>query len=735
MTRVWLSAAMAATIGASLGGQRAPEQPPTFRTATSLVTVDAVVVDGEGRHVTDLTREDFEVFEGGKSQQLRQVVYVPLTPAGLTSAPMPPVAEPGPESASGPVPPPASAKRLGPDPSLARARDSARLIAVVVDDLGLSFESTAAVRRALSRFVDDQVQPRDMVAILRTGAGVGALQQFTDDKRLLHAAVDRVRWSIISRAGISSFAPVVPPGATGASGNGGSGTAGTPEGRDDRTIEGLRNSMLATGSLGALEYVVRGVERLPGRKSVVFVSEGFSLIDRQSREWSAFTRVMDRANRAGVVVYTMDARGLATARLNAEDNPQPAAPRAGPSGPGSVSLAAAAQASVLEPMAARDNYLRDSQEALVYMAEQTGGFAILNTNDLNRGFGRVLSDLQGYYLLGFESSAPFQRSWDGGRIRIRVKRPGLRVRARQGFFGPAQPERSTETAPGDPLVVAALSPFSTGALDVRLTALFGHDAKSGSYVRALFFIDPTGVSFEDLPDGRHGARLTFLLITVGDNGQIVSQFRRELDLMLSEDEYRAAKQRGILYNARIPMKTPGGFQVRAAVRDERSSVIGSGSQFFEIPEVGKKKVALSGVVMQGTSAVKEAGVAVDSAEPSLAPATIEDAVFSEPGIRIFRPGSDAVYTCEIYDGVADAESNLSTFATLLRDGRTVYQTHESPVRARQKSNALRVVPVAGRLSLGRNMPRGAYTLRVTVSQARGGKVQRQASQWVDFEVR
>jgi hypothetical protein len=437
---------------------------------------------------------------------------------------------------------------------------------------------------------------------------------------------------------------------------------------------------------------------------------------------------MDRANRAGVVVYTMDARGLAAGGLNAEDNPQPP--------PDVPFQAGRAQSTVvLESLGQRQGYLLDSQQALTYMAEQTGGFAIVNNNDLTGGFARVLGDLRGYYLLGFEVSGSAHRSWDAGRIKIRVKRPGLRVRARQGLFGPADLERSTEAATGDPLVLAALSPFSSGALDVRLTALFGHDAKTGSYVRALFFIDSTAVSFEDLGDGRRGAHLTFLLLTVGDNGQVLSQFRRELELKLTDEEYRAARQRGILYNARIPMKTPGGYQVRAAVRDERSSAIGSGSQFFEIPDVGKKKVALSGVVMQGTAASKEAAVAGDSAEPSLAPVTIEDGVFSEPGIRIFRPGSDAVYTCEIYDGVGDASTNLSTFATLLRDGRTVYQSQASPVTSRQKPGAMRVVPVAGKLSLGRNMPRGAYTLRVTVSQARGGKVERQASQWVDFEVR
>jgi VWFA-related protein len=746
----WLTLAGLAAAGVSISAQRtSPPEPPTFRTGTSLVTVDAVVLDRDGQHVTDLTLDDFEVVRAGKRQPLRQVVYVPLTGGGAllpTASSMSSVAPAGPgggdtmtPTVSAPVSTPAPTRRLGPDPLASRARTSSRLIAIVVDDLGLSFESTAYVRRALSSFVDEQVQASDTVAILRTGAGVGALQQFTSDKRLLHAAIDRVRWTILSRSGVSAFSPVVPPNAMGGTGNGGSGTA---EASKEDTMEGLRTTMLASGSLAALEYVVRGVEQLPGRKSVVFVSEGFRLLHRpegyatqgNSRVWKAFTRVMDRANRAGVVVYTMDARGLQTTGLTAEDDPQPVPPPPGGAG-GGGGLDVAAQKAILEGQAERHSFLFDSQEALVYMAEQTGGFAILNNNDLARGFGRVLNDLRGYYLLGFESSETKGSAWEAGDIRIRVKRPGLRVRARQGLFGPADPERATDAAPGDPLVMAALSPFVAGALDVRLTALFAHDAKDGSYVRSMFYVDPGGVRFDESVAGRHVAQLTLLLMMVGDNGQIVSQFRRTVDLDLSAEELAQVRQRGILYHARMPLKASGGFQVRAAVRDEKSGQLGSGSQFFEAPLVGKQRLALSGIVMQGEQPKAPFAPSTEGTEAGLAPADSDDALFSEPGIRIFRPGADAVYSCEIYDGATDQALGLATYATLLRDGREVFRSRAAPVARRTSKSALQVVPVAGRLSLGPKMPRGPYTLRVTVAQSRVGKVVRQASQWVEFEVR
>src|SRR4029079_8918845 len=83
-----------------------------------------------------------------------------------------------------------------------------RTIALVVDDLTLSYESTYYVRRALKKFVDEQLQDGDLVAIIRTGAGIGALQQFTTDRRQLYAAIERVRWNPIGAGNVGAFAPL-----------------------------------------------------------------------------------------------------------------------------------------------------------------------------------------------------------------------------------------------------------------------------------------------------------------------------------------------------------------------------------------------------------------------------------------------------------------------------------------------------------------------------------------------
>src|SRR4029078_13665370 len=145
-------------------------------------------------------------------------------------------------------------------------------------------------------------------------AGAGTRQKFTTNRRLLCAAIDSVRFSLQSRKGVAAFAAITP----------GSSTALV--GAVGQDIDELRAEMNTAGRPGALECVLRGIEALPGRKSVVFVSEGFDLGIRDakiSRTWSAFTRVMDRAHRARVVVYTMDARGLQTSLGTAADAVDP----------------------------------------------------------------------------------------------------------------------------------------------------------------------------------------------------------------------------------------------------------------------------------------------------------------------------------------------------------------------------------------------------------------------------
>ncbi|MDQ3918133.1 MAG: VWA domain-containing protein, partial [Acidobacteriota bacterium] len=332
--------------------------------------VDAVVTDKGGRHVKDLRAEDFEILEDGRPQQITNFSYVPPEPPppAQTTAPMAPAQ--GERRADAP---PATPVRLRPE-------QVRRTIVLVTDDLGLSADSLTRVRQALRTYVDEQMQPGDLVALVRTGSGVGALQGFTADRQQLYAAIERVRWSP-SNSGINALAPIFLPPFT------------IPADRDGpREDLGLRRDLFAVGTLNALSQVISGMGRLPGRKSLVLFSEGFPLatrergeralrLDPRDRVADAIERLADAANRASVVFYSIDPRGAATTYLTAGDDLATVMLNEGPPG-------------VRRRLANRGHDFADSQESLNYLAQSTGGLFI-SSNDLPQAVRRALGDEQG----------------------------------------------------------------------------------------------------------------------------------------------------------------------------------------------------------------------------------------------------------------------------------------------------------------------------------------------------
>src|SRR3984893_10724600 len=391
---------MASAFSQTQNSQPAPAQEsadmPLLRVTVNLVQVDAVVTDSKGNQITNLTADDFVLLQDGKPQKITHFSYI------STAAATPSIASPRVTAVKGmPAAPPI---KLRPD-------QIRRTVAMVVDDLGLSFESMAQIRSALKKFVDQQMQPGDLVAIIRTGAGMGALQQFTSDKSQLYAAIERVKYNPLGRGGVGSFAPV-------------GGEAGGPAG-----MNSFRDEYFTRGTIGALNFVIAGLKEMPGRKAVVLLSDSIRLFDEQGLNdviLESMRHLTDAANRASVVIYGIDARGLPTLSLTAEDNPKGQRNLTGPG------LARIQQERHTE-------YFR-SQDGLNYLAQETGGLFVHDTNDIAGGMRKVLDDQRGYYLVGYTpDDATFQELKDKTRkyhkLSLKVRKPGLSIRTRTGFFG------------------------------------------------------------------------------------------------------------------------------------------------------------------------------------------------------------------------------------------------------------------------------------------------------------
>jgi len=652
MPLVWAFVAGIALAPGAAGQTPAAAPPPqdsqVLRVSVDLVQIDATVTDARGRHVTDLTADDFEVLQDGRPQKLSTFAFVTA------------------ES------PEAGESRAARSPGAPAPGQAQRTLAIVVDDLGLSIGTVARVRTALRRFIDEQIRPGDLVAILRTGTGIGALQGFTTDRRALHAAADRVRYNFRSRT-MSVQAPNSP--------------------------EAFLDEVFTAGTLGAVHHVVRGMAELPGRKSLVLVSDGFSLRDgdaRFGRLLSAVGTVVDAANRASVVVHTMHASGLSAEGYGASEH--------------------------------RPNYTRSrgvvraAQEGLGVLAEDTGGLFIRDQNDLNDGLARVLEDARGYYLLGY---VPDRESFSATKPRfhaltVRVKRPGLRVRSRRGFVAP--PGGAPVTAPGDRMLHALLSPFAGGGIRLRLSSFFGVVEKTGPVMQSYMHVDVRDLTFDEGPDGTRTAQIETLAMSFGDNGEPADRDERRYTVTLAPDRYQRALERGFVYALRMPVKQPGPYQLRIALRDVKSDRIGSASTFVEVPDIRKGHLTLSGVLVQGVPAA--GGVA--GAEPEQDPnATV--------AVRSFRGGSVVSYVCYVYNARRGerGQTRLESEVRLLRDGVEVFRgaARAGPASADNPDE----IVAAGVLQLGARTRPGSYLLEITVTD-RLAKRGARATQTIDFEV-
>jgi VWFA-related protein len=602
-----------------------------------------------------------------------------------------------------------------------RPEDVRRTIALVVDDLGLSFQSTHFVRRALKQFVDQQMQPGDLVAIIRTSGGIGALQQFTSDKRQLYAAIDHIKWYPGGRSEVGAFAPIGPPTP---------GRFGADIDAKNKELEEFRSDLFSVGTLGAISYVVRGLSDLPGRKSILLISDGFKIMDRDplghtsrnGRTLQRLQQLIDETSRASVVIHTINASGLqALSSMRAEDSMADTNSSSGARTPDQVEQA----------LRDRSNDARDLQSGLDYLADETGGMAIHNSNDLASGIKKII-DEKGYYLIGYR---PDQTTFDprtGRRtfhhLSLKVLRAGkFDVRMRNGFYGAVSDDRSTAASAGarEQLLHALISPFGSAGVPIRLTSLFANDAKAGSFMRSLLHVDGSALTFTDEPDDWHQAQFDVVAVTIGEDGNIVDEVSRVDRLRVHGEAYQRVLKAGFVYMLTVPIKKPGAYQLRVALRDQASERVGSSSQFVDVPDMKKHRLELSGILLGSQTPNDQAQSGLSNLDPT-----------NSAAVRQFRQGETLRYSFVIYNPHLDpatGQPQLQTQVRVFRDGQPVFTGRAQRFTLNNPPDISRLA-AASAIQLGADMSPGEYVLQVIVSDLLAGDKYATASQWVDFKI-
>jgi len=701
MTRMthMLRLAVAATVVTALAMTPAAQQPaaPPFRTETALVTVDAVVVDDRGRPVTGLTQADFEVLDAGVPQT---VEFFQATGDRRPPGPSTASREGSPRAGSG-VPSRVST-------NIGAQAAATRTFVLLFDDLHLTREQGERARQALVRFVQQELAEGDLVSLVVPGSALrwharlpegrdelleiasglqGRFQPEPSFERItdyeayrIHvfqdeAVADMVdrRWKNYRQLGREPTNLATDRGFQPQERGSNVGVI-----KQDLAIRAadVYSRLMARNrvTLGAMRSMVQGLEAVRGRKSVLLLSAG--LIEDQ--EQVDQRHVLDAARRANVAVYFVDVRGLETG-------------------------SAFNTAQFGSPLDTRDVGFANAQVELEVqgsenLAIDSGGFSIRNANDLDAALGRISRELSSYYLLGFQ---PTTTGAPGAfrPLTVRVKRPGLTVRARKGYYvGGVAPGRTAASLGADALQQVTESPYDLDTIPLRVaTYAFGSTTPGKAQVslaveadlRAFAFAPQAG-KLTDVLELRVAATHLESSTVERYDGQVEMTF--PAGTRFGEDAWHGEVRDFTL--------APGRYQARIAVRDRNSGRIGAVTHAFDVPAADGFRVT--------TPIVTDT---VDAA-PSGASRTPRPVLVAR---REFPAGARVYYQFSVL-GATPGARVLAGHEVRNAAGEVVKQLAPEPIRPASDGSLSRLAGLAMQ-----GLPAGAYELRLRIVDEPAGR--------------
>jgi VWFA-related protein len=536
--------------------------PPSFESGTQRVVLDVVAHDKKGRTVRDLRPEELEVLEEGKPQTIVGFRFVERAPAPDAPAP------------EAPVPPAAGPPR------------HPTLVTLVFD--ALDQEGRAFARNAALDLLKVGDRPDLLFSVFYVGNRLQLLQQFTTDRQALAAAVDRAT-SVLDPRGVvpgkettdrvtaaaNTTADRAQATSDAAAGGGGA-AAGAAAGQASvdaamanmelRAVEmaqSLERSQRGNASLFALFALARQQQRLAGRKAIVYFSEGLEVPNQLE---PLYRSVVSEANRANLSVYSVDARGLLTttgneaARRDLKKSMETVRRQVQSRGGRAVT-----REDVLAGEVAEDAITQNVQGMLGALSESTGGRLIANSNDVGTGLERLMSDMAGYYEITYD---PRLASFDGAfrRISVKVKRSGVSVQAREGYFA-LPPGEGTIDFPWElPLLQALRS--SPPPHDFETHAVAYHFGPERGEVRQTLVaeIPLDGLAFEG-HGGTRRAHFSVLAVVRDARGVVRQHFSQDTPVEVPEKNLEALRHGNVVFTRSFTLP-PGRYGLELAVLDQ-----------------------------------------------------------------------------------------------------------------------------------------------------------------------
>ena len=642
------------------------------RVSTELVQTDVMVFDKDGKFVSGLKPEQFELLVEGQPQPITFFESVVTGSRNETAA----LRAAGSRKPSQPVV----------EDSKEPVSERGRTILFFVNDLMLEPGSLARTHTTITNFIDRMMGPNDQVAITSASGQIGFLQQLTNNPIVLRAALHRLNF--VPGAATDGERPYMSPYAAYLIGE-----------RNDKQLFDyfvqqtvkenllppeiaeplvtrraqtiLRGSDAAVKtSLSSLVNLLGSTSKVSGRKLVFFISDGFV----PNFTGSDFTMMMSRAtgaaNRSSVVIYTLDARGLSTdASIDASSR------GFDPYG-------------ILQSrMGAERTFM---QEPLHALAADTGGRALLNSNDLTGGIAKALDETSRYYLLAWRPTNDAQRASNFSKIKVTIAgRPELKVQLRRGYLGPP-PEKNSAQAQAAPVQVEStdvLGVTETSTEELHAALALGYKQTSGPNMQLTSAVQLNAHS-RDNSSGKIDANV--LGAVFDSKGKAVGSFKQRIEVPRTPPQ--TPLYATVNHQVDVP---PGLYQVRilAYERGLGTRNLTSTMEWIDIPKVKAGSFAISSLY------VGEIG---------------ESAAATPVGVnasRRFARNSRMRFTAFIYN--ASTPPQLSAQIKVLHGNKAVIAPPEVKISTEKLTNFTNI-PYTGEFPLS-SLPPGNYELQVTIT--------------------
>jgi VWFA-related protein len=492
-----------------------------------------------------------------------------------------------------------------------------RKIVFFVDDLHLSLDSLGRTRSTINHFIDSDMLATDSVAIISASGQVGFLQQFTDNKAVLRAALARLK--VISDTFKDTDSPPMPPYTAVRIVNGdrsaaeyyivkimegmktstGGGTSvnrnaiyETVKQRAANIARGM--SAVAESSVGSLENLLLTLNQIPGRKIIYYLSDGFYLQAEGGNfiQNNRLQRALNLATRSGSVIYTIDARGLFSMTPDA-------------SGERPIDTSGGSKSRLAEDTAA--------QEGLFVLANETGGRFLKNQNYFEKWVDRMLDENASYYVLAWQPEKEESANRNFKRIEVSVVgRPELTVRLQRGYLAnwgkngekiAGGSKSADKIAPEIPSLNISGDSTVKKFLPTNLSLNYLDVPNVGGVLTSSVQIGTDSLSYGE--GGKQSAAIDVVGLIYNEQGKQVGDFKTGLSI--TPPIAVATNAQSVIYNHRTPLAA-GIYLVKVAAREAKSGQVGISTQWIEIPDLSKRQLTL-GSILLGAKTVKTSDAA------------------------------------------------------------------------------------------------------------------------------